>query len=149
MAEQEMELMEQVDDFLKRDLKRVDGIKDDDKRKQNLEVFEKLYKTHMQAQAEAIKVNNDIYRRESEEQLEKMKLEHQIEIDKKNSQLKIFEIIAKVMCGAATLGVGVAYGRSHTNKILRFSETGTLGNIESNLLKEQTPRVPGVTITHF
>ena len=149
MAEEQMELMEQVDDFLKRDLKRVDGIKDDDKRKQNLEVFEKLYKTHMAAQAEAIRVNNDIYKRESEEQLEKMKLEHQMEIDKKNSQLKIIEIVAKVMSGAAMLGVGVAYGTRHTNKILRFSETGTLGNIESNLLKEQSPKVPGITTVHF
>lgn len=149
MAEKQMELMEQVDSFLKKDLKRIETVKDEDKRKENLEVFERLYKTHMAAQAEAIRVNNDIFRRESEEQLEKMKLEHQAEIDRKNSQIKIFEIIAKALAGAATLGIGVAYGARHTNKVLKFSETGTLGNIESNLLKEQSPKVPGVTITHF
>ena len=149
MAEQEMELMEQVDSFLKKDLKRIETVKDEDKRKEKLEVFERLSKTHMQAQAEAIRVNNDIYKRESEEQLEKLKLEHQMEMDKKNSQVKVIEIIAKALAGAATLGIGVAYGARHTNKILRFSETGTLGNIESNLLKEQSPKIPGVTITHF
>lgn len=149
MAEEQMELMECVDEYLRKDIQRMDSIKDDEKRRQNLEVFEKLYRTHMAAQAEAIKVNNEIYKRESEEQLEKMKLEHQKEIDKKNSQLKIFEIVAKALAGAATLGIGVAYGARHTNKVLRFSETGTLGNIESNLLKEQSPKVPGVTITHF
>lgn len=149
MAEEEKkELSEEVDDFLKKELKRVDGIKDEEKRKQNLEVFERLYKTHMQTQTELIKANNDIFKREEEGKLERLKLEHQKEIDERNSKLKVWEIIAKVLCGAATAGAGIAFANHNTNKVLRFSETGTLGNIESGLLKN-TAKIPGVTTIQF
>lgn len=148
MAE-EKELVEQVDEFLKKDLKRIDGIKDEEKRQKNLETFERLYKTHMQSQAEMIRTNNDIFRREEETKIEKMKLEHQKEIDEKNGKLKLLEIIAKILCGAATAGAGIAYANAHTNKVLKFSETGTLGNIESGLLRQQGAKVPEITTIHF
>ena len=151
MAEEEKanELSEEVDDFLKRELKRVNTIKDEDKRKQNLEVFEKLYRTHVQTQTDLIRANNEIFKREEESKLERLKLEHQKEIDEKNSKLKIWEIVAKVLCGAATATAGIAYANAHTNKVLKFSETGTLGNIESSLLRQQGAKVPEITTIHF
>lgn len=151
MAEEEKtrELSEEVDDFLIKELERVDAIRDEEKRQKNLETFERLYKTHMQAQTDLIRVNNEIFKRENERELEKAKLEYQKEIDEKNSKLKIWEIVAKVLCGAVTATAGIAYANAHTNKVLKFSETGTLGNIESSLLRQQGAKIPEITITHF